>query len=357
MATSVSIVVPLRNEARHLDRFVGRLAGLRYGRGAVELFLVEGDSTDGTRARLESALPTLRRAHPGWRIEILRNPGGRIPRGLNLGVRAATGDVIVRLDAHTLFPPDYLEACVAVLERTGAANVGGVVATDPGADTPMARAIARARSDRFGAGGSSFRTGATSGPRRTVPFGCWPRATFARFGLFEERLHRNQDIEFNGRIRAGGGAVHQEGSIVSRYLAPASLGALARKHFANGEWNVYATAVRPGCLSRAHAVPAAYLAGVAAAGVLQPWAAPALLAGLYLLDLGRALKVGKELGPFRLATAFFTIQMGHGLGQLKGALGLPGFLLRNRGSGAAPGRASGCDVSLPPARGAARPRT
>jgi len=326
--SSVSIVVPLRNEARHVERFLATLTALRYEDGPVEVFLVEGASGDETRAHLEAALPELGRARPNWSFHLLHNPSGQIPHGLNLGISRATGDVILRLDAHTLFPPEYIEACVRTLAETGAANVGGVVIAHPGDESATARAIARARSDVFGAGRSSFRTGFTSGPRGTVPFGCFSRATFERFGLFDERLLRNQDIELNRRIREGGGVVYQNGALVSRYLAPTSFSALWRKHLANGEWNIYATAVNPGCLSRSHAVPILFLVIVAASALVAWWAPPALLALLLTADLLRALQVGRGVSKPRLAAAFAVILLAHGLGQIKGALLLPRFLVR-----------------------------
>jgi len=323
----LSLIVPVRDEARHLDAFLASLRRMRHPAGPVELLFLEGRSRDGTRKRLEAAGID----RPGWSVRLLDNPTGDIPSALNRGIEAARGAVIVRLDAHTLFPEDYLERLTEALERTGADNVGGVVRAEPGAATATARAIARARSDLFGAGNSAFRTGTASGPRRTVPFGCFPRRTFRRFGTFDPRLLRNQDIEFNGRIRANGGLVWQEGSVVSRYLAPATFPALFRKHLANGEWNVYATSIAPRCLSRTHAVPGLFLLLLALSTLLHPLALPGLVLGQLLANAGRAIAVGKGVSRARLFLAFTLIQWGHGLGQWKGILLLPRFR-RGRGS-------------------------
>lgn len=328
--TSLSLVVPVRDEERHLPSFLASLGALRWERGPVEVLLLEGRSRDATRAMLQSA----RIDRPGWTLRLLDNPSGDIPSALNLGIQASRGDVIVRLDAHTLFPEDYLERLVDALGRTGAANAGGVVLAAPGAETATARAIARARSDLFGAGNTGFRTGFSSGPRRTVPFGCFPRETFRRYGPFDPRLLRNQDIEMNGRIRARGGLVWQEGSVVSRYLAPATFGALVRKHLANGEWNVYATAVRPGCLSRLHAAPGLFLLLAALSPLLHPLALPLILLLQVSGNAARALLKGPGVSRPRLALAFCLIQWGHGLGQAKGVLMLPRFLRRGSRSSA-----------------------
>ncbi|MGQ0612349.1 MAG: glycosyltransferase [Planctomycetaceae bacterium] len=326
----VSILVPIRDEAANLDRFLDRLVRLHYPDGAVEVLFAEGASRDGTRERLLASLPLLVQAKPSWRFRLVDNPSGEIPAGLNAALAESRGDVVFRLDAHTLFPEDYLERCVETLLRTGADNVGGVVVAVPGTESATAAAIARARGDLFGAGNSSFRTGFSSGPRRTVPFGCFRREVFGEVGLFDPRLLRNQDIELNRRIVAAGGRVHQEGGIVSHYIAPRSFAELARKHFANGLWNILASAVSPGCLSPAHAVPGLFLLAVAASAAVHPLAPLALLGLQIGANLARAASVGRGVSRLRLFAAFTVIQTAHGLGQWRGLLGLPRFLLRSR---------------------------
>ncbi len=323
--TDLSIVIPLRDEAARLEPFLDRIARLEAPTPSVELLLVEGQSRDATRALLDNALPALRDAHPTWRVERLDSPSGLIPHGLNAGILQSRGDVVVRLDAHTLFPEDYLPRLMQALERTGAHNVGGVVRARPGAETPTARAIARARGDLFGAGRSPFRTGARSGPQKTVPFGCFPRETLERCGLYDNRLTRNQDIELNHRVRAARGVVHQEGTVVAEHLAPAGISALFRKHYANGRWNVFATIVAPGCLSWLHFVPGVMLLLIAAAFWVSPWAALVPAGVAAAADLARAFRIDARGHPLRLALAFAAIQVGHGLGQLMGLVSAPVF--------------------------------
>ncbi len=326
----VSIVIPIRDEAANLDRFLDRLVRLRYPEGAVEVLFAEGASRDGTRQKLLASFPLLAQAKPAWQFRLVDNPSGQIPAALNGALAESRGEIAFRLDAHTLFPEDYLERCVETLLRTGADNVGGVVVAVPGADSATAQAIARARGDLFGAGNSSFRTGFSSGPRRTVPFGCFRREVFGEVGLFDSRLLRNQDIELNRRIVAAGGRVHQEGGIVSHYIAPATFGDLARKHFANGVWNIHATAVSPRCLSPAHAIPGLFLLAVAASAAFHPWAPLALLALQIGANLARAAAVGRGVSRLRLFAAFLVIQTAHGLGQWRGLLGLALYLRRRR---------------------------
>ena len=179
----VSVIVPSRNEAHRIGPCLESILGNDYPSDRLEILVVDGMSDDGTRTVVESfgaRFPQLR---------LVSNDRKITPAALNLGIAAAQGSVIVRMDAHVEYPRDYISALVALLEESGADNVGGVCRTLPANDSPIARAVALGMSHPLGVGNSHFRIG-TSENRwvDTVPFGCYRREVFDRIGTFDEEL-------------------------------------------------------------------------------------------------------------------------------------------------------------------------
>src|SRR5262249_48758811 len=208
----------------------------------VEWLVADGDSDDGTREQLDA------RARRDGRLLVIDNPRHIAPTGLNACLARASGEVIVRLDVHTTYAGDYLAQCLAALERSGADNVGGPWVA--AGDTPMQRAIAAAFQSRWVVGGARSRDTTYEGPADTVYLGCWPRASFERFGGFDESLARNEDDEYNLRIVRGGGCVWQSAAIHSTYQPRARLAQLFAQQRQYGYW-------RPFVL-RKHGLPAAW---------------------------------------------------------------------------------------------------
>jgi len=165
----------------------------------------------------------------------LDNPQRIVPTGLNIGIRAAQGDVILRLDAHAKYPTDYFSVLVNKLRKSNADNVGGVCHTLPAKDTPECRAIAHAMSSPFGMGNSHFRIGTDHEMWvDTVPFGCFRREIFDKVGLFDEELVRNQDDEFNGRIILNGGRILLLPQVSVDYFARDSVRKTAKMFYQYG---------------------------------------------------------------------------------------------------------------------------
>src|SRR5688572_7628844 len=202
MPPKVTVILPCRNEARYIGPCLDSILAGAYPADLLEILVVDGHSTDETRALVKDYAAR----HP--QVRLLDNPARIVPTALNIGIRAATGDVIARMDAHVIYPPEYLPRLVAALEESGADNVGGCVITLPADGTATAQAIAIALGQPFGVGNSHFRIGS---PKArfvdTVPFGCFRRELFNRVGMFDEELVRNQDDEFNARIISRGGKI------------------------------------------------------------------------------------------------------------------------------------------------------
>src|SRR5215471_1055970 len=129
----VSVVLPCRNEAGHIEKCIQSILAQEPPEGGMEIIAADGMSTDGTREYLEE----MAESHP--QLRVLSNPGRIVSTGLNAAIRAARGEIIVRMDAHTNYAPDYVRQCLAVMQESGADNVGGPMQTR--ADTYMQEAI------------------------------------------------------------------------------------------------------------------------------------------------------------------------------------------------------------------------
>ena len=258
-----SVIVPIRNEGPHLQGFIQSVERLDYPEEALEVIIIDGMSTDGTYERLAEWSEGCHRA-----IVLLRNERRHVPFALNLAIRRARGEYIVRLDAHTEYPDGYVKQCVRLGVTTGADNVGGVVRAAVLGEGHKVTAIRALSQSILGVGNSRFRmSGGEPGPAETVPFGCFTRRCFEKYGLFNEYLVRAQDLEFNKRVRRLGGEIYMDPSIVSTYYNRGSLGGIARKNFNSGRWTwvfPYVSIVRP---SLRHTLPMVFVAGVAGLGV------------------------------------------------------------------------------------------
>ena len=319
----VSVIVPCRNEAAHIGAFCASAAAQRLPNGwALEIVVADGDSDDGTRIALDAL------AARDARFTVIANPARIVSAGLNRALAAARGEVIVRMDVHSVYAPDYVAACIATLARTGADNAGGPWRADASGSPPgsMQRAIAAAFQSRWLAGGARSRQLDFDGEVDTVYLGSWPRATFERFGGFDETLVRNQDDEHNLRIVKGGGRVWQSPAIRSKYRPRAALGALFRQYLQYGYWKPFVMRKHGQPAALRHLVPGLFVAALAALGLAALAGAPAwpaaVLLGLYTaaaLAASVAVAAGSAwlLLP-RLPAVVAAYHFGYGIGSLLG---------------------------------------
>lgn len=227
---TVSIVVPCRNEKDHIEVCVRLLLAQESPPGGFEVIVADGMSDDGTRKILK------RLVEEDSRLRMVDNPGRIVSTGLNAAIRESRGKVIIRMDAHTEYAPDYVRQCLAVLLETGADNVGGPARTK--STTYVQSAICAAYHSPFSVGGALFHNIDYEGYLDTVTYGCWPREVFDRIGMFDEELVRNQDDEFNLRLTRAGGRIWQSPRIRSWYRPRGSLTALFRQYTQYGYWKV-----------------------------------------------------------------------------------------------------------------------
>jgi glycosyltransferase involved in cell wall biosynthesis len=235
---SIAVVVPCRNEARSIE---GLLAGLLAQTRLPDRVVVVNDgSTDDTAAIVERWAGR----HPALRVDVVATTTRGAGAAMNRGIASTRADVIVRLDGHCMPSPGYVAIGARALAATGAGVVGGVWKIEPGSNSMTARGIAAVLSHPLGSGGADYRRApgvgepAEARPVDTVPFGIFRREVWAEVGGFDEALLRNQDYDFNYRVRLAGRAVILDPSIVSTYWARPTLGALARQYFGYGQWKV-----------------------------------------------------------------------------------------------------------------------
>jgi len=197
MAAKVSIIVPCFNERTTITLLLDAIYGQSYPLNQMELVIADGGSDDGT----PEVINEWHQNHPDLRVKVIKNPKRIIPAALNTAIKASTGDIIVRLDAHSKPQPDYIERSVAGLEKGLGENVGGVWDIQPGSDHWISRSIAAAAGHPIGVGGARYRYTDKAGYVDTVPFGAFKRELLDKIGIFDESLLTNEDYEFNTRIR------------------------------------------------------------------------------------------------------------------------------------------------------------
>jgi glycosyltransferase involved in cell wall biosynthesis len=269
----ISIVVPCRNEVRHIRPFLDCLLAQDFAQFKWEAIIADGMSTDGTREAIDEY---------GGRAPVRRidNPEKIVSTGLNRAIREAAGEYVIRMDMHTDYAPDYVRRSVEILLESGAWNAGGPARTK--ASGWMASAIAAAYHSPFACGGARFHDEDYEGPVDTVTYGCWRKSTLERLGLFDETLVRNQDDEFNLRTVRAGGLIWQSPRIVSWYYPRSSLAALFRQYFQYGFWKV--------AVIRKHRIPASWRHLAPGAFVLFLAGGPLFAALLWILGAGGAAR-------------------------------------------------------------------
>ena len=318
---TVTVIMPIRNEGSFIDRSLGAVIEQDFPRERMQILVADGRSTDDTRARVQE----LGRRNPGLALEIVDNPGGIVPTGMNAALRRAKGEVVVRVDGHTIIERDYIQRCLDALSRTGADCVGGRM--DAVADAALGRAVALATSSPFGVGGARFHYSPREEEVDTVYMGTWPRELFQRLGGFDEEMVRNQDDELSYRIRERGGRIMLDPSIRSRYYPRTTLRTLWRQYFQYGYWKVRVMQKHPLQMKLRHFAPGALVATLLLTALLSPFAAAARLAfagvaGVYLLanlvaSAWTARRADLASAPW-LPVVFGALHLSYGAGFLTG---------------------------------------
>ncbi len=255
MTPFVSIIVPCYNEEATIRHLLDAVLAQTYLRGQMELVISDGLSTDRTRA----VIAEFQKKHADLAVRVVDNSAKTIPSGLNQAIRESGGEIIVRLDAHSMPIPEYVERCVSALEAGKGENVGGVWDIRAGADTWIAESISFAAAHPLGVGDAMYRLNAKAGAVDTVPFGSFRRSLIERIGAFDETLLSNEDYEFNTRVRESGGTVWLDPAIRSVYFSRSTLKKLAVQYWRYGFWKLKMLRRYPHTLRWRQALPPVFV--------------------------------------------------------------------------------------------------
>ena len=232
MPPSVSIIVPCYNEQATIRLLLDAILAQNYLHSRMDVVIADGLSQDNTLAEIAK----FRKEHPSLPVIVVNNYRRTIPSSLNLAINSAKGEIIVRLDAHSIPIPEYVGRCVQTLEEGKGSCVGGVWKIRPGGEGWIARSIAAAAAHPLGVGDAMYRLTAKSGAVDTVPFGAFRRNLIEKIGGFDETLLTNEDYEFNARVRRNGGVIWLNPLIRSTYIARSSYSELAKQYWRYGYW-------------------------------------------------------------------------------------------------------------------------
>lgn len=288
----------------------------------MEVVISDGLSTDETL----DVIGSFQKQHTDLSVRVVENKARSIPSGVNQAIRESRGEIIVRLDAHSMPIPEYVERCVAAHQSGKGNNVGGVWEIRPGAESWIAESISFAAAHPLGVGDAMYRLNAKAGAVDTVPFGSFRRELIQRIGAFDETLLANEDYEFNTRVRESGGVVWLDPSIRSVYFSRDTIGRLAAQYWRYGFWKFRMLKRYPRTLRWRQALPPAFVFVLIALIVLSLWFATARLLfvlqfSIYFLILGLAglrlaIKTRKGFHLWGLPLAIATMHMTWGAGFL-----------------------------------------
>ena len=229
---SVSVIIPCYNEQATIRKLLEALRSQTYPLAKMEVVISDGFSTDATR----DVISEFQKEHTDLSVRVVNNKAKTIPSGVNQAIHESSGEIIIRLDAHSMPIPEYVERCVDAHRSGKGDNVGGVWDIQPGAETWIAESISFAAAHPLGVGDAMYRLNAKPGAVDTVPFGSFRRELIQRIGAFDETLLANEDYEFNTRVREAGGVVWLDPSIRTVYFSRSTLGKLAAQYWRYGFW-------------------------------------------------------------------------------------------------------------------------
>ena len=325
--TLVSAIIPCRNEEKFIGKCLDSVIAQDFPKDNFEILVIDGMSDDKTRETINEYV----KKYPF--IKLLDNPKKFTPFALNIGIKNAKGEVIVRMDAHSVYIKDYISKCIKYLKEYEVDNVGGIWKIMPSEKTLINKAIALVSSSFFGAGNAHYRTGYSKGPKfvDTVFLGCYKKETFEKIGLYNENLARSYDMEFNSRLRKAGGKILLFPDIITYYYPKPTLKEFFGHNLLDGIWAIYPLKFGASLKLR-HYVPFIFVLSLIFFLISSFFFKPMIylflfIIGLYLFtslffSISIAIKEKNFGFVFLLPLAFACRHFGYGLGSLIGFIKL-----------------------------------
>jgi len=277
----VSIIVPCYNEEKSISFLLDALDRQNYQKEFMEVIIVDGLSTDNTIKEIM----TFAEVHPDLKVRVIPNPKKIIPAAINLGILNSNGEIIVRMDAHSVPDQNYVKYCVENLMNNVAANVGGKWQIIPGSETIIAKCIALATGHPFGVGDAKYRYSQSSEYVDTVPFGSFYKSLTDEIGLFNEELLANEDYEFNVRIRKSGKKIYFDPRIKTKYIARENWVDLAKQYWRYGYWKFKMLRKYPETIRWRQAIPPVFVAGIILLLVIALFYSKALILFSFIMSV------------------------------------------------------------------------
>ncbi|MGB0805856.1 MAG: glycosyltransferase family 2 protein [Salibacteraceae bacterium] len=325
MSHKVSIIIPARNEEAFIIKTLESIMAQDYPNHLLEVIIADGESNDRTCELIKGYIKN----HSN--VVLINNPERVVPYALNYAIEKSTGDVIVRLDAHSKYPVNYVSRLVEELIRLKADNVGGVWVTTPVNNGLIANAIALATSHPLGIGNASYRLENKKVKEvDTVPFGCFTREVFDRIGVFDTDLIRNQDDEFNGRIIKNGGKIYLIPDVEIEYYARGSIFKMTKMFYQYGLFKPLVNLKLGSPATARQFIPPLFVIFLLLGSILfvVPWYLNyvwfALLAVYLIVTILVSVSISLRKGRFGLVWilpfVFPLIHISYGIGYLEGLL-------------------------------------
>lgn len=317
----VSALLVTRNEKDYIKMSLMSLINQTYPKDKYEIIIIDGGSTDGTLDTIKELQDTYNNG--SFSIRVVSNPKKILATGWNIGIQAASGEYVVRIDAHSTAEPDFIEKSVETILRVDAVCVGGKLISKSlnGEDNVISHVL----SSPFGVGNSSFRVSEEEGYADTAVYGLYKKVVFEKAGYFDEKMVRNQDIEMHSRIKKEGGKFYFNPAIRSTYYTRNTVKKMLKQAYGNGQWNMVLLKRGSGALSLRHMVPFAFvlsIIGAIALGFLHPifWLLGICVILLHLgLGIYFATKKSKKISQIlAMPFLFISLHVAYGVGYIRG---------------------------------------
>jgi len=330
----LSIIIPCRNEEKYIAACLDSVINTDYPKDYLEVFVIDGQSSDTTRKIVEEYTKNFSFIH------LMINKNKTVPYAMNMGIKESSGEYIIRLDAHGVFPNDYFSKLISWSKKLNADNIGAIWITDVNNKNPKTNAIKTVLSSKFGVEDSFFRIGGIEQATEvdTVPFGCYKKDVFTKIGFYNHRLTRNQDIELNKRLKKNGGRIFLLPDLFSTYYARETFWGIANNNFGTGLWNILTVYItrRVTSLSLRHFIPLLFLLSLILPLISMIWipslgyialssfalyALTLLIVSLKVIDKGTSI--------YYIGMAFLVLHFSYGFGSFLGIFRIDLFVKRH----------------------------